>query len=296
MRMSQLHPDAARAERCLALPPARSLLRTRRQHVSKVLSHTGQLRSELLRCLVAEFMGTLLFQIFGGAAPPKDTTAPAANGFALVCVVYTFANISGAHLNPAVSFALMCTGHMKWWRGLLYIVVQVWRRGAAAPHTALPEQPPCVSKVAGRAHVCACTAVPHAPCPCPLPLPLPPAARCPDPGLHLWLAHLHRPHPGPAHRVHLLHRRHRARLLRPGARRHKRGALLVGGLHDLPARHDRVRRRRRQAGTRQHRATRDRALALRGSAHGCGTRRGAALQWDAVHACIAEQLRHTCCD
>jgi glycerol uptake facilitator-like aquaporin len=39
--------------------------------------------------------------------------------------VYTFANISGAHLNPAVSFALMCTGHMKWWRGLLYMVMQV---------------------------------------------------------------------------------------------------------------------------------------------------------------------------
>ena len=39
--------------------------------------------------------------------------------------VYAFANISGAHLNPAVSFALMCTGHMKWWRGLLYMVMQV---------------------------------------------------------------------------------------------------------------------------------------------------------------------------
>lgn len=51
-----------------------------------MLTHTGQLKSDLARCLVAEFMGTLLFQIFGGAAPPKDTTAPAANGFALVCI------------------------------------------------------------------------------------------------------------------------------------------------------------------------------------------------------------------
>ncbi|KIZ06807.1 Aquaporin PIP1-2 [Monoraphidium neglectum] len=93
--------------------------------VQKVLDHTGQIRNELFRALIAEFMGTLLFQIFGGAAPPKDTTAPAANGFALVAIIYAFANISGAHLNPAVTFSLMCTGHMTWWRGLLYIIVQI---------------------------------------------------------------------------------------------------------------------------------------------------------------------------
>jgi hypothetical protein len=50
-----------------------------------------------------------------------------------VRAVYTFANISGAHLNPAVSFALMCTGHMKWWKGLLYMVMQVWA-GIAVIH------------------------------------------------------------------------------------------------------------------------------------------------------------------
>lgn len=94
-------------------------------HLQKVIDQTGQIRHELIRQLIAEFMGVLLFQIFGGAAPPKDTTAPAANGFALVAIIYAFANISGAHLNPAVTFALMCTGHMKWWKGLLYVIVQV---------------------------------------------------------------------------------------------------------------------------------------------------------------------------
>lgn len=54
--------------------------------MNRVLTHTGQIKSELIRCLIAEFLGTLLFQIFGGAAPPKDTTAPAANGFALVAI------------------------------------------------------------------------------------------------------------------------------------------------------------------------------------------------------------------
>lgn len=57
-----------------------------RSHVNKVLNNTGQIKNDLARCLIAEFLGTLLFQIFGGAAPPKDTTAPAANGFALVCI------------------------------------------------------------------------------------------------------------------------------------------------------------------------------------------------------------------
>ena len=115
-------------------------------------------------CLPAEFMGTLLFQMFGGSAPAKDTSAPAANGFALVAIIYAFCNISGGHLNPAVSFALMCTGevweqhlgsmvlngirsyldrfpelrfvwglgihfppsgHMKWWKALMYMSAQI---------------------------------------------------------------------------------------------------------------------------------------------------------------------------
>lgn len=43
----------------------------------------------------------------------------------LLIAVYAFANVSGGHLNPAVSFALICTGHMKWWKGLMYMVAQV---------------------------------------------------------------------------------------------------------------------------------------------------------------------------
>nr|ART66197.1 MIP1 [Chlamydomonas sp. ICE-L] len=86
---------------------------------------TGQIRSVTIRCLLAEFFGTMLFQMFGGSAPAKDTTAPAANGFALVALIYAFCNVSGGHLNPAVSFALICTGHIQWWKGLLYMIAQV---------------------------------------------------------------------------------------------------------------------------------------------------------------------------
>jgi hypothetical protein len=95
------------------------------KHVQRVLLPTGQIKFPFARCLLAEFMGTLLFQVFGGAAPPKDTTAPAANGFALVAVIAAFAGISGAHLNPAVTLALTCTGHMAVWKGLCYAAAQV---------------------------------------------------------------------------------------------------------------------------------------------------------------------------
>lgn len=57
-----------------------------RQKLRPYLDATGQVKNEFARCLMAEFFGTLLFQMFGGSAPAKDTTAPAANGFALVAV------------------------------------------------------------------------------------------------------------------------------------------------------------------------------------------------------------------
>jgi aquaporin TIP len=57
-----------------------------RDKLRPYINTTGQIRNETFRQLVAEFFGTLLFQMFGGSAPAKDTTAPAANGFALVAL------------------------------------------------------------------------------------------------------------------------------------------------------------------------------------------------------------------
>jgi glycerol uptake facilitator-like aquaporin len=56
----------------------------------------------------------------------------------LCTAVYAFANISGAHINPAVTFALICTGHMRWWKGLLYMIAQVWPPHADRPDKAQP--------------------------------------------------------------------------------------------------------------------------------------------------------------
>jgi len=57
-----------------------------RDHIHKVLSSTGQIKHNLGRQLLAEFMGVLLFEIFGGAAPSDGGKAAPANGFALVAI------------------------------------------------------------------------------------------------------------------------------------------------------------------------------------------------------------------
>lgn len=59
---------------------------TCRQRLRPYIDATGQIRNDFARCLLAEFFGTLLFQMFGGSAPAKDSNTPAANGFALVAV------------------------------------------------------------------------------------------------------------------------------------------------------------------------------------------------------------------
>jgi glycerol uptake facilitator-like aquaporin len=39
--------------------------------------------------------------------------------------VYITANVSGGHLNPAVTFATCLTGHTSWAKGGLYVIAQV---------------------------------------------------------------------------------------------------------------------------------------------------------------------------
>lgn len=39
--------------------------------------------------------------------------------------VYITANVSGGHLNPAVTFATCLTGHTSWAKGGLYVIAQI---------------------------------------------------------------------------------------------------------------------------------------------------------------------------
>eukprot|EP00900_Chrysochromulina_parva_P006843 jgi/Chrpa1/1615/Chrysochromulina_OHIO_Genome00010725-RA len=77
-------------------------------------------KRELAVALFAEFVGTFLFQIFGGTEQ-----VAAENGLVLaVCIVIT-AKASGGNLNPAVSAGLAVVGALPPMKAVLYGVVQV---------------------------------------------------------------------------------------------------------------------------------------------------------------------------
>jgi aquaporin TIP len=70
-----------------------------------------------------EFLGLMLFSLFGNSVTPEF--APAGNGLILAVLIYITANVSGGHLNPAVTFATMITGHISLLKGFLYWIAQI---------------------------------------------------------------------------------------------------------------------------------------------------------------------------
>jgi aquaporin TIP len=92
-----------------------------------------------IRAYLAEFIATLLFVFAGvgsaiafgkltegGALDPAGLVAVAvAHAFALFVGVSIAANVSGGHLNPAVTFGLAIGGHITLLTGLFYWVAQV---------------------------------------------------------------------------------------------------------------------------------------------------------------------------
>jgi len=94
---------------------------------------------EALRSYVAEFISTLLFVFAGvGSVMAYDeltsdaTLSPAglvgvglAHALALFVAVSIAANISGGHVNPAVTFGLTLGGHITVLRGVFYWIAQL---------------------------------------------------------------------------------------------------------------------------------------------------------------------------
>ncbi|KAK4482664.1 hypothetical protein RD792_009829 [Penstemon davidsonii] len=92
-----------------------------------------------IKAAVAEFISTLIFVFAGsgsgiaynkvtGNAPTSPgglIAASVAHAFGLFVAVSVSANISGGHVNPAVTFGLFVGGNITLFRGILYIIAQL---------------------------------------------------------------------------------------------------------------------------------------------------------------------------
>jgi MIP family channel proteins len=93
---------------------------------------------EKLRPCIAEFIGTfaLIFVGIGAiktAGQGQDTlTIALAHGLTIAAFVSATMHISGGHLNPAVTFGVVCSGHMTWAAAIRYWVAQLLGGTAAA--------------------------------------------------------------------------------------------------------------------------------------------------------------------
>ena len=90
------------------------------------------------RALLAEFLGTLLLVFFTAGtvivtagmlgerlSSPRLLATSMAHGLAFGLLVFAMGGISGGHLNPVLTFAVVITRRMTVTRGLLYLAAQL---------------------------------------------------------------------------------------------------------------------------------------------------------------------------
>jgi len=96
---------------------------------------------QTLRPLIAEFIGVFMLVFIGGGAMIiniyKDGAVPlggiaVAHGLALAIAVTATMNISGGHINPAITIGLWSVGRIEARKAALYVVAQLLGAVAAA--------------------------------------------------------------------------------------------------------------------------------------------------------------------
>ncbi len=77
---------------------------------------------------LAEFLGTMILVVFGcgvAIATSADVlTTAVAFGLVIVAMAYSIGSISGCHINPAVSIAMLCSGKMSFKDFIGYVCAQ----------------------------------------------------------------------------------------------------------------------------------------------------------------------------
>lgn len=87
------------------------------------------------KVFLAEFIGTFALVFIGAGAAIVNVGllgVALAHGFTLAVMVYAFGYISGAHVNPAVTFGLALNGTVKWGQAVFYWLAQFAGAAAAA--------------------------------------------------------------------------------------------------------------------------------------------------------------------
>ena len=85
---------------------------------------------ETVKSVMAEFIGSFLFQFLGGACISNATehglgSGAIGNGFAFAIVLYAVTNVSGGHLNPAITAAFRATHRISNINALAFIAAQL---------------------------------------------------------------------------------------------------------------------------------------------------------------------------
>lgn len=89
--------------------------------------------NKLVRELLAECIGTFFLLLIGTAANVQAAAAADGNmtschiawGIGFMFAVYLAANVSGAHLNPAISVAQCILGNISMWKVIIYSIAQL---------------------------------------------------------------------------------------------------------------------------------------------------------------------------
>src|SRR5271163_1849388 len=98
------------------------------------------MRTPLTRALAAEAIGTFALVFAGAGAVMVDAKTHALGhvgvavsfGLVIMVMIYAVGHISGAHFNPAVTFAFALTRHFPWSRAVVYWGAQLTGAIAAA--------------------------------------------------------------------------------------------------------------------------------------------------------------------
>ena len=82
-----------------------------------------------MRKYICEFVGTMMLVLLAcGVAVATDVHylgTALAFGLVIVAMAYSIGNVSGCHINPAVSLGMAMTGRMTWKEFFQYVVAQI---------------------------------------------------------------------------------------------------------------------------------------------------------------------------